>query len=94
MNSSGMARSSGEFIVNHEIRIASNSGNHFLKSFSRKCNVSGTTTLVPEGSGNDFFLVVSHDEVAEGSYGVDSQDNPREPATGACYDQGQAVECN
>ena len=50
------------------------------------CAVPTHHASIPAGSGiADFFLVVPNDGVVEGSYGIDSQGNPRPRASEPCY---------
>jgi hypothetical protein len=59
-----------------------------------KCDVTGTTTTVPLGSGQaQFFLVAPHSNGKEGSYGQGTSGLPRPPAAGACYPQGAVAAC-
>jgi M6 family metalloprotease-like protein len=57
------------------------------------CDVTGTSTTIPLGTGNaEFFLVVPHTN-AEGSYGLGVSGTARPPAAGACYPQGVVAAC-
>ena len=52
------------------------------------CGVIGQGADVSPGGGEaDFFLVVPHDGLTEGSYGKTSGDVERTPSTGACFPQ-------
>jgi PKD repeat protein len=58
------------------------------------CDVTGTSTTIPLGTGvAEFFLVVPHKDGGEGSYGRNSAGAERPPAAGGCYAQGAFAVC-
>ncbi|GAB4376456.1 MAG: hypothetical protein Kow0062_16760 [Acidobacteriota bacterium] len=58
------------------------------------CDLAGHEALVPEGTRPaEFFVVVPHDGVTEGSYGRGSDGAPRAPAAGPCRPPGQTDAC-
>jgi M6 family metalloprotease-like protein len=58
------------------------------------CDVTGTGTTIPLGSGDaEFFLVVPHKDGEEGSYGTGTNGTPRVPAALWCYPQGSVAAC-
>jgi len=60
----------------------------FTSHTSRTCSTAGLTsaTLAPTG-GETYYLVVPNNLTAEGSYGVDSQGNPRPAGQAVCMQQ-------
>jgi hypothetical protein len=59
------------------------------------CDVTGTSAMIPLGTGNaEFFLVVPHTDGEERSYGTDSFGTQRPPAANACYPQGAFTVCS
>ena len=53
-----------------------------------QCGIAGQSAEIPLGNGDaDFFLVVPHDGLTEGSYGRTSNSAERTQATGACFPQ-------
>ena len=51
------------------------------------CNYGATSMTLTPSSGNTYYLVVPHNGVNEGSYGVDSNGVERPAAIAACYPQ-------
>ena len=50
------------------------------------CSTSGATTVtIVPGAGNNYYLVVPHNGIAEGSYGRDSGLLERPPSAAACF---------
>ena len=60
----------------------------FNSHTSRTCSTAGLTsaTLAPTGGGT-YYLVVPNNSIAEGSYGADSQGNPRPAGLAVCMQQ-------
>lgn len=59
-----------------------------------RCDVSGTTTLIPSGAGDaDFFLVAPQDGAFEGSYGQTSGGVSRTPPAHACHPRDLVDAC-
>ena len=60
----------------------------FSASAPLQCSTAGSTLVViPPPEGTAFFLVVPHNTVIEGSYGLDSDGIERPASAAACYTQ-------
>ena len=56
----------------------------FYNHLPKTCATGGTTATISPAVGNTYYLVVPRDNVNEGSYGLDSEGNPRPPAIATC----------
>ena len=64
----------------------------FTTHAQKVCSTGGDTfdTITP-GMGDRYYLVVPHDGTDEGSYGIDSDGDPRPASADACQPQAVAT---